>query len=68
MLKYYEYLLRIKSFLSNEYGMEILNNISDFPLDLDPHFSEYYEKIAERINSGYAESRMCKYDDRCYIQ
>lgn len=68
MLKYYEYLLRIKSFLSNEYGMEILNNISDFPLDLNPHFSEYYEKIAERINSGYAESRMCKYDDRCYIQ
>lgn len=68
MLKYYEYLLRIKSFLSNEYGMEILNNISDFPIDLDPHFAEYYEKIAERINSGYAESRMCKYDDRCYIQ
>lgn len=68
MLKYYEYLLRIKSFLSNEYGMEILSNISDFPLDLDPHFAEYYEKIAGRINSGYAESRMCKYDDRCYIQ
>lgn len=68
MLKYYEYLLRIKLFLSNEFGMEILSNISDFPLDLDPHFSEYYEKIAGRINSGYAESRMCKYDDRCYIQ
>lgn len=67
MLKYYEYLLRIKSFLSNEYGMEILNNIGDFPLDLDPHFAEYYEKIADRINSGYAEARLCKYDDRCYI-
>ena len=68
MLKYYEYLLRIKSFLSDKYGMEILSNISDFPLDLDPHFAEYYEKIADRINSGYAESRLCKYDDRCYIQ
>ena len=68
MLKYYEYLLRIKIFLYNEYTLEVLQNINDFPLNLDPHFAEYYEKIAERINSGYAEQRMCKYDDRCYIQ
>lgn len=68
MLKYYEYLLRVKMLLAGEYGMDILQNIDKFPLDLDPHFAEYYEKIAGRINSGYAEARMCKYDDRCYIQ
>lgn len=68
MLKYYEYLLRVKMLLAGEYGMDILQNIDKFPLDLDPHFAEYYERIAGRINSGYAEARMCKYDDRCYIQ
>lgn len=68
MLKYYEYLLRIKIFLANKYKMDILKNISDFPLDLDPHFAEYYEKIADRVNSKNTNSCMCKYDDRCYIQ
>ncbi len=68
MLKYYEYLLRVKMLLAGEYGMDILQTIDKFPLDLDPHFAEYYEKIAARIYSGYAEARMCKYDDRCYIQ
>lgn len=68
MLKYYEYLLRLKSFLGNNYGMEILHNLHDFPLNLDPHFAEYYEKIVSCINSGYAETKRCQYDDRCYIQ
>lgn len=41
MLKYYEYLLRVKRFLKSEYGMDILHNIDKFPLNTDPALSVY---------------------------
>ena len=50
MLKYYEYLLRIKSVALSETGMLILENIEKFPLDLDPSLVEYHQKIAEKID------------------
>lgn len=50
MLKYYEYLLRIKAFLKTTYNMDVLENIDDFPLELDTNLIEYYHKIADRIN------------------
>ena len=68
MLKYYEYLLKIKIFLNDTYGLHVLDNIEDFPLDTDTELSEYHEKIAEKINSpsqGYSTST---YSDRYYIQ
>ncbi|GAB3519550.1 ATP-dependent DNA helicase [Arthrobacter monumenti] len=51
MLKYYEYLHRIRSLLKERFGMEVLANLEDFPVDLDPALREYHEKIAERIES-----------------
>lgn len=51
MLKYYEYLYRTRSVLKINYGVEILTNLEDFPLDLDPSLREYHEKIAERIEA-----------------
>lgn len=50
MLKYYEYLLKIKSFLVKEYNLEVFLNINEFPIKLDKTTQEYYEKIAERID------------------
>ena len=38
MLKYYEYLLKIKVFLKEKYNMDVLENIDDFPLNLDDKF------------------------------
>ncbi|MCL2588759.1 MAG: helicase, partial [Oscillospiraceae bacterium] len=35
MLKYYEYLLKIKQFLQTTYGFNVLANIGKFPLNLD---------------------------------
>lgn len=35
MLKYYEYLLKVKIFLNDKYGLQVLHNIEKFPLDLD---------------------------------
>ena len=68
MLKYYEYLLKIKIFLNDTYGLHVLDNIEDFPLDTDTELSEYHEEIAEKIYSpspGYSTST---YSDRYYIQ
>ena len=51
MLKYYEYLYRTRSLLKVKFGFEILNNLEEFPLDLDPSLKEYHEKIADRIEA-----------------
>lgn len=51
MLKYYEYLFRTRSLLKQNHGVEILTNLEDFPLDLDPSLKEYHEKIAARIEA-----------------
>lgn len=49
MLKYYEYLLRIRSLLHDTCGIDVLANLESFPIDLDPSLREYHEKIAQRI-------------------
>lgn len=65
MLKYYEYLLKIKLFLKQEYNLEVFLNINEFPIDLDKTTQEYYEKIARRLNI-FLKSDTKK--DRYYIQ
>ncbi len=52
MLKYYEYLHRIRSLLYERCGIRVLANLEKFPVDLDPSLREYYEKIAERIEAA----------------
>jgi hypothetical protein len=49
MLKYYEYLHRIRSLLKDSCGMAVLANLEAFPVDLDPSLREYHEKIAARL-------------------
>lgn len=68
MLKYYEYLLKIKDFLRTDYNIEVLRNIYDFPLNIDSQLSEYYQKISERIESPSQNAYKDQYDDRVYIQ
>ncbi|WP_294927145.1 AAA family ATPase [Sulfurimonas sp.] len=65
MLKYYEYLLKIKSFLLKEYSLEVFLNINEFPIKLDKTTQEYYEKIAERIDIPLIGKTQ---KDRYYIQ
>lgn len=67
MLKYYEYLLRLKSFLEDRYKIEVLQNIEEFPLNIDSELNLYYEKIAEKIESKQA-LKANAYTDRYYIQ
>ncbi len=68
MLKYYEYLLRIKVFLKEKYKMDVLKNINDFPLNLDDHLMEYYKQIAVRIVKPSRYATHNSYNDRAYIQ
>ena len=51
MLKYYEYLYRIRSLLRDELGVAVLANLDDFPVDLDTSLQEYHRKIAARIEA-----------------
>ncbi|WP_349928333.1 ATP-dependent RecD-like DNA helicase [Acinetobacter sp. A1-4-2] len=50
MLKYYEYLYRIRNLLNQNFNISILKNLELFPINLDPSLREYYEKISEKIN------------------
>ena len=65
MLKYFEYLLKIKLYLKQTYNLDIFKNIDKFPLHLDTSTREYYEKIAQRINRFRNPSTL---NDRVYIQ
>jgi hypothetical protein len=67
MLKYYEYLHRVRTLLNNEIGMEILVNLESFPVDLNPSLREYHEKIAERIQSPYQYRDGNNSPERYYI-
>lgn len=68
MLKYYEYLLKIKLYLKQTFNLDVLENISDFPMNTDTELSDYYEKIAKRIESPSIHSYPVTYNDRYYVQ
>lgn len=67
MLKYYEYLIRIKSHLKNTYSLDVLSNINKFPINTDPALQEYYEKIVEKIEHPTKARKVSPYSDRYYI-
>ncbi len=67
MLKYYEYLLRIKKLMKTE-DIDILENIEDFPLNIDRTLQEYYSKIAEKLEQSFPLPTESEYNDRYYIQ
>lgn len=67
MLKYYEYLYRIRNLLQDNCGLAVLANLEDFPVDLDPSLREYHEKIAARIEAIRASRPDSGVRDRYYI-
>jgi len=52
MLKYYEYLHRVRGLLRDAGGTGILANLEDFPVDLDTSLGEYHRKIAGRVDDA----------------
>lgn len=67
MLKYYEYLFRIRSLLNQKFNISILENLELFPVDLDPSLKEYHEKIAEKIEKIKSIESINSKKDRYYI-
>ncbi|SRR5579883_136972 len=67
MLKYYEYLHRIRSLLQDHCGVAVLANLESFPIDLDPSLREYHEKIAARIEAIRLTRTDSSRMDRYYI-
>ncbi len=63
MLKYYEYLLKIKAFLKEKFHLDVLKNISKFPINIDTTIIEYHKKIVEKINRQGSTK-----NERYYIQ
>ena len=68
LLKYYEYLIKIKIFLKSKFNFLVLDNIDDFPINTDTELIYYYEKIAEKINHPSVNCFKIEYSDRYYIQ
>lgn len=67
MLKYYEYLFRVRSLFDGVSGVEILANLESFPINLDPSLREYHEKIATRIGAIRSAPPNKSASDRYYI-
>ena len=67
MLKYYEYLYRIRNLLRSSFGIGVLANLEAFPVDLDPSLREYHEKIAARIEAVQSVRTDRGSKDRYYI-
>jgi energy-coupling factor transporter ATP-binding protein EcfA2 len=68
MLKYYEYLLKIKTFLKNKYDFDVLNNLDKFPISTDSSLQEYYKKIAIKIDQSRITEISNIKNDRYYIR
>lgn len=68
MLKYYEYLIRIRTFMHKNYSIDLLANLEQFPLDTDDSLAEYYQKIAEKINENSNLTDNKSHYDRFYIE
>lgn len=68
MLKYYEYLLRIKILLHDKYSLDVLSNLEEFPIETDESLKEYYFKIAQKVDEYKMVTRNGFKYDRFYIQ
>lgn len=68
LLKYYEYLIKIKYFLKATYNLYALYNLEEFPIQTDSKLKEYYEKISVLVNQPKESRVKSDYKDRYYIQ
>lgn len=51
LLKYYEFLWKIRAWLKKDYHLNILHNLEAFPLHIDPVDKEYQELVAAAVDS-----------------
>ena len=66
VLKYYRYYLMLRNFVKKEYQLDILHNLSKFPINTDHTVREFHEKIAERLSVGRPMVDFSK-NERMYV-
>ncbi len=67
MLKYYNYLWEIRSFLSQNFSIQVLSNLEKFPLNMDTLDEDFYKKIAACICDADSTPLNVR-ESRYYIQ
>ncbi len=67
MLKYFGYLMKIRSLMENEYNISILENLEKFPVYIDDELLEYYRKIAHKLDELIDDNSEIK-SERYYVQ
>lgn len=67
MLKYYDFLWRIRKYLKECHNISILNNLEKFPLNTDKLDNEYYELVA-KIFDGALPKNVRLSSSRYYVQ
>lgn len=67
ILKYIEHLIKTKDFLINEFGLDVLHNLSEFPIAKNKDLYEYYLKISETVDKSKNSEKDSDYADRYYI-
>lgn len=68
MLKYYDFLLEMKSLLYKDFHMRILHNLDKFPLQQDTALQEYYSKIADKLNQHTTSLTVFDGNEKYYVQ
>lgn len=68
MLKYYEFLIKIKIFLKQNYNINVLYNLNKFPIKKEKSSTEYYKKISEKILQSKLNNLNLKFDKRFYVK
>lgn len=69
MIKYYKYLLIVKKFVKEQCNLDILRNISDFPINTDKDLDVYYQAVAQKIEETKpAIDPKVSDENRYYIQ
>ena len=68
MLKYYEYLFKTRTILAQKCSISVLDNLEQFPVNLDPSLDEYHEKIVHEIQNMRLLNGSGARNDRFYIR
>ncbi|MEC5168551.1 ATP-dependent DNA helicase [Glaciihabitans sp. GrIS 2.15] len=68
MLKYYEYLCRLRDMLRDRFRLHVLKNLDSFPVELDSSLREYHRKIAARISASATQAGDEQPTARYYVQ
>jgi energy-coupling factor transporter ATP-binding protein EcfA2 len=60
------YLLKIRNLLHDSFSLDVLGNLDKFPLNTDATLQEYYDKIAEKVDTFPHQSEFTS--DKYYIK